>query len=288
MTTYGHDVNHNEDCFDNAVYQGTQPTCAIRCQQIILRDYGIQIPQNELASYAQEKGWFDGDGTRMGDIGNLLETCGVGVHASTGNSIEDLLDELNAGHRVIVGVDSRELWAEPGSEAWQFFNSIDNPDHAIIVAGMRIDPDYPDNNTVILTDPGRGDAFIEYPMEHFRQAWEDAHFFMMATDEAAPYQYNAERSCMEPSNFATDYSVAEFPFHNELSGINEYVGSCACDDVPDDIDIDDDIDDDIHDNDDDDILAITDDDTDDDVFSWETDDVPGCDIIDDDSIDDYA
>ena len=269
MTIYGHDVNHNEDCFDNAVYQGTQPTCAIRCQQIILRDYGIQIPQDELADYAQAQGWFDGDGTRMGDIGNLLETCGVGVHTSTDNGIEGLMEELNAGHRVVVGVDSNELWAEPGSEAWRFFNSIDNPDHAIIVAGMKIDPDNSANNTVILTDPGRGDAFIEYPMEHFNQAWADAHFFMMATDEPAPYQYNVERGCIEPSNFATDYTVAEFPFHNDFSCISDYDDSYACDDNHEEWDM------------------LTDS-SDDDDFAYSTDDIPDYDIDGDYNMDDIV
>ena len=41
----------------------------------------------------------------------------------------------------------------------------------------------------------------------------------MATDEPAPYQYNAETKRMEFSNFATDFTLQEFPFHNEFSDI---------------------------------------------------------------------
>lgn len=42
---------------------------------------------------------------------------------------------------------------------------------------------------------------------------------MMATDEPAPYQYNPETQTMEMSNFATDYTIQEFPFHNDFSNI---------------------------------------------------------------------
>jgi hypothetical protein len=221
MITIGHDSNSTESTFDNRIFQGVSPTCAIRSQQIILRDYGIQIPQDDLAQYSLEQGWLDENGTKQSAVGNLLSMCGIGVHVSDGNSIFDLVNELQAGHRVIVGVDSRELWAEPGSEEWEFFHNIDNPDHALIVAGIKIDGDNPENCSVILTDPGKGDAYIEYPMVHFVEAWKDADCYMMATDMPAPYQYNEETGLMEMSNFATEYTIAEFPFHNQFSDIYE-------------------------------------------------------------------
>ena len=50
-------------------------------------------------------------------------------------------------------------------------------------------------------------------------AWQDSDFYMMATDVPAPYQYNELTREMEFSNFATEYTVAEFPFHNVFSDI---------------------------------------------------------------------
>lgn len=221
MTTIGHDSNSKEGTFDASIFQGADPTCAIRSQQIILRDYGIQIPQDDLAQYSLEQGWYSENGTAKHAIGNLLSMCGVGVHVSDGNSVFDIVNELQAGHRVIVGVDSHELWSEPGSDEWKFFNSINNADHALIVAGLKIDGDNPENCSVILTDPGPGDAYIEYPMRHFIEAWKDADCYIMATDMPAPYQYNEEIGLMEMSNFATDYTIADFPFHNQFSDIYE-------------------------------------------------------------------
>lgn len=203
---------------DENIYQGTTPTCAIRSQQIILRDYGIQIPQEELKNYAEQQGWYDEvGGTSVSSIGNLLTMCGVGVHVTENNTFDNLLRELNAGHRVIVGVDARELWAEPESKEHEFFSSIEHADHALIVAGIRFDTLHPEQSVAILTDPGRGDAYIEYPLEHFRHAWGDSHFYMMATNEPAPYQYNAETQSMEASPFQTSYTISKFPFHNEFS-----------------------------------------------------------------------
>lgn len=60
---------------------------------------------------------------------------------------------------------------------------------------------------------------MEYDFEKFAHSWKDSKYFMMATDEAAPYQYDAENHCMQISNFATDFSVQEFPFHNEFTDI---------------------------------------------------------------------
>ena len=212
MLEFSRGANRNVDTLDLNIFQGTTPSCAVRCQQIIMRDYGIQIPQDELMDYAVEKGWYNPkDGTMTKDIGNLLETCKIGTHASFDNTVYDLVKELESGHRVIVSVDASELWAEPGSDEWKFFQQMKDPNHAVIVAGARIDPIHP--------DPGRGDVFIEYKMEHFVHAWQDSDFYMMATDVPAPYQYNELTEEMEFSNFATEYTVAEFPFHNEFSDI---------------------------------------------------------------------
>lgn len=220
----GHDKSASNVTFDLYTFQGYEPTCAIRSQQIILRDFGIQIPQDELTEYSERKGWYTNTGTKVSAIGNLLDTCGVSVHCSECNDVNDLIAELKLGHRVIVGVDARELYSEPGSKQWEFFHNLESPDHALIVAGIKIDPDSPDNNSVILTDPGKGDTYIEYPLDHFVGAWGDSHFYMMATDEAAPYQYNEETKCMEYSNFATTFEIQDFPFHNDFSSIYEFEG----------------------------------------------------------------
>ena len=218
MLTFGPKVQQTD--FDVNTYQGRDPICAIRCQEMILRDYGIQIPKEELTAYATEQGWYHGTGTKPSDVGNLLETCNVGTHSQHCDSVYDLINELKEGHRVIVGVDAHELWAEPGTEEYEFYRNLTNADHALIVTSVNINPANPENSTVVLTDPGTG-SILEYDFEKFAHSWKDSNYFMMATDEPAPYQYNAETHCMEVSNFATDFTLQEFPFHNEFTNIWE-------------------------------------------------------------------
>lgn len=216
MLTIGPKVTHVE--FDENIFQGGDPICAIRCQEIILRDFGIHIPKEELTTYAKEQGWYSGKGTKPSDIGNLLETCDISIHSQKNASVTDLINELKEGHRVIVNVDSRELKAKAGSKEHEFYSKLERADHALIVTSVNVDPEHPENSTVVLTDPGTG-SIVEYNFEHFAHAWKDSKCFMMATDEPAPYQYNAEDKCMEYSNFATEFSIKEYPFHNDFTDI---------------------------------------------------------------------
>lgn len=193
------------------IYQGYDSTCAIRSQQIILRDYGIDMSQEDLIAFAEQNGWFSEEsGTPMGYVGYILESAGVGVHHQLDSTIYDLINELAQGHRVIVGVDSGELWADRngniGEQLKEFWEDLwqgqEGADHALIVAGVEVNPKDPTDVTVVLTDPGYGDLRIEYSLDDFMDAWEDSHCFMVATNTPAPYQYDETRGVMVPSNFA--------------------------------------------------------------------------------------
>lgn len=206
--------------FRSEIFQGTEPTCAIRSQQIILRDFGVDLPQEYLKELALENGWYvDQGGTPVEAIGNILESQGVGVHQQMNATVYDLINELAQGRRVIIGVDSGELWAfrdndENAQLAEEFEDSINSQgaDHALIVAGIEVNPDDPDDVKVILTDPGTGDLRIEYPLDQFMDAWEDSNCFMVATDQPAPYQYDPENNQMVPSNFAVEEFLADNTF----------------------------------------------------------------------------
>lgn len=192
------------------IYQGYDSTCAIRSQQIILRDYGIDLSQEDLMVFAEQNGWFsEENGTPIGYVGFILQSQGVTVHQKEDSTIYDLINELAQGHRIIVGVDSGELWADRNGNIWEqtkeFFEDLwygqKGADHALIVAGIEVNPKDPSDVTVILTDPGTGDLRIEYTLDQFMDAWEDSNCFMVATDFPAPYQYDETRGVMVPSNF---------------------------------------------------------------------------------------
>lgn len=202
---------------DPNLFQGHEPTCAVRSQEIVMRDFGIQIPQEELKQYAAEHGWYDG-GTPLDCMSNLLNEVHIDTHAVENAGIEDLVHELNAGHRVIVAVDANEIWRDRGVIGNWIADHVVDANHALIVTSLNVDLEDPSKSTVLLTDPGSGEI-IECPYSRYAHSWGDSGCFMIATDEAAPYQYNPDTGMMEYSEFATDFSVAEHPFNNEFDSI---------------------------------------------------------------------
>lgn len=235
---FGEGGNGNSPVFDPMIYQGPEGVCAIRSQQIILRDYGIDIPLEDLKQYAIQNGWYDpsdGGGTPVGYVGALLDACGVGVRQDANCTVYDIVNELAQGHRVIVGVDANELWADREGnikeQISEFFKDITNEEanHALVVAGVDVNPNDPDDVKVILTDPGTGDLRIEYTLNEFMDAWEDSNCFMTTTTTPAPFQYDAEHSCMVPSNFAVNQFVDanSLPLNADVRIPEEYLASAA-------------------------------------------------------------
>lgn len=237
--TFGYESNPNKDTYDPNIDQGLRPSCAIRSQEIVLRDYGIAIPQEELIQYAIQKGWYDPDpekgGTPRQCVGNILDACGIPTQRTEDATIYDIISELRAGHRVIVSVDANELWIkkEPSlvnrlfgefenkvQDAFDALNGVQGANHALIVAGVTVNPKDPSDIRVTLIDSGRGDACIEYKLSDFEEALADSNHYMVSTTIPAPYQYNFETHEMEPSSFYTDYipSMSSLPMgiHNEF------------------------------------------------------------------------
>lgn len=235
---FGEGGNGNSPVFDPMIYQGPEGVCAIRSQQIILRDYGIDIPLEDLKQYAIQNGWYDpsdGGGTPVGYVGALLGACGVGVRQDINCTVYDLVNELAQGHRVIVGVDANELWADRKGDIKEqiseFFKDFTNEEanHALVVAGVDVNPNDPDDVKVILTDPGTGDLRIEYTLNEFMDAWEDSECFMATTTTPAPFQYDAVHSCMIPSNFAVNQFVDanSLPLNADVRIPEGYLASAA-------------------------------------------------------------
>ena len=197
------------------IQQPDDHSCALRSQQIILRDFGIDIPFDDLERFALEHNIYSEDGTYMFDVGKVMEAAGVPVHATTGNTMDDLMRELSQGHRVIVGVDANELWYNEtlGEQFKNFFDDVfgvQGGNHALIVAGFEIDPSDPSNISVVLTDPGSGELRVTYPAKQFSNAWADSNCFMVATDNPAPYQYDPETHMEVPSNFYVEQHMNEW------------------------------------------------------------------------------
>lgn len=236
---FGYESNENKDKFDPYIYQGQQPTCAIRSQEIILRDYGISIPQEELVAFATQNGWYNPDpkngGTPRDAIGNILDACGIPTIRTENATIYDIIAELRAGHRVIVSVDAEELWVKNKpllfnrifgefknkvQDTIDHLNNVQGANHALIVAGVKVNPKDPSDIRVTLIDSGTGDVCVEYKLSDFQEALEDSNSYMVSTTIPAPYQYNYETHEMEPSSFYTEYlpsmSILPMGLNNEF------------------------------------------------------------------------
>ena len=207
--TYG---ESGENIYDPIyIQQPDDHSCALRSQQIVLRDFGIDIPFEDLERYALDAGVYTENGTYTYDIGKVVEMAGVGMHQVQGSTIYDLTNELAQGHRVIVSVDANELWYNDSvkGKLMNWFDDVfgsQGGNHALIVAGVEVNPADPNDVNVVLTDPGAGHLRIEYPLDQFMDAWQDSNCFMAATDMAAPYQYDAATGMEVPSNFYTEHS----------------------------------------------------------------------------------
>ncbi|MCM1142453.1 MAG: hypothetical protein NC453_28110 [Muribaculum sp.] len=172
------------------IQQPDDHSCALRSQQIVLRDFGIDIPFEKLEELALSNGVYSDQGTYTYDIGKVLQIAGVDMHQVQGSTLLDLTNELAQGHRVIVSVDANELWyTDPASKLKNWFNDVignQGGNHALIVAGIEVNPQNHNDVKVVLTDPGAGHLRVEYPLNQFMDAWKDSKCFMAATDYPAP------------------------------------------------------------------------------------------------------
>lgn len=167
----------------NPYQQQYADTCAVKSQQLILNEFGIDVTEDQLASIALENGWFNG-GTAPEHVGKLIAQAGIPVTLRDNANVYDLAEQLANGHKIIVGVDSSELY---NGGIWEWIKELftgPQADHALIVAG--IDNSDPSNPLVILTDPGTGDVCKPYPLDRFMDAWRDSNCLMMSTDIPTP------------------------------------------------------------------------------------------------------
>lgn len=165
-------------------------TCAICSQKYILSSFGIDLLESDLIKNAALNGeyaLFDEQGTNKKYVGNILERNGIGVHKCEG-SMEDLISELAQGHKVIVGIDSNEIFfanndvTRAVEQYKDFF--VEKANHAVVV--VNANTDYVD-----ILDPADG-KFKRVDAETFLDAWHDSKCFLLATDQSPAEYFQAQ------------------------------------------------------------------------------------------------
>jgi hypothetical protein len=171
-------------------HQQKYQDCGIVAQEFVLdeigKDYGIDFHEDELFQEALNNDWCTASGgTPLECLGKLLEVKGIEVERQFGGSLEDINQQLQQGHHVIVAVDADEIWHpnEPDEDdliANQYGMPGQGYNHAVQVIG--IDNTNPDNPIVILNDPGTPNGQgLRVPAEDFLNAWEDSNNYMVST-----------------------------------------------------------------------------------------------------------
>lgn len=156
---------------ENWEYQGDTGRCAIYSQKFVIEQLtGQEIDIEDLVAVAEENGWFDeseGGGTATLNMDKLLNYYNVENQMSFDNDLSDLEKELNEGKKVIVGLDSGQIWY---GEENNIFSPETTADHAVEVIG--IDRSDENNPMVILNDSGTPEGKGEMvPLEIFENAW---------------------------------------------------------------------------------------------------------------------
>ena len=207
--------------FVDDVRQIYSDTCAIKSQELILKEFGYNISEDQLVQEAMQNGWYQPNGgTTPANVGKLLELHGISIAQYENANIFNLVNELAQGHKVIVGVDSGELWNNGFWKKMEDKFIGERADHALIVSG--IDTSDPNNVKVILTDPGNGDYCREYSMEQFVDAWQDSNCFMVTTQNAVPNVFDPF-SQLDFANITHLPTVGYMPydlFYNDLAFLN--------------------------------------------------------------------
>lgn len=172
-------------------------TCAIKCQELILQQFGKDVDEISLAQEAGAAGWYiPGEGTPIEYMGNLLDLHQVPARFFENANHYTLIHELAQGHQVMVAVDSGELsTSSPITEILEDLLGISRADHAVII--QSLDCTQPENPIVHIIDPALGTERI-LPLSQFEEAWRDSSCAMVST-LAAPSEWTMDvENILEP------------------------------------------------------------------------------------------
>ena len=151
-------------------------SCAIKCQELILRDYGICVTEDELIKIASKYGWFTkGVGVYMRHNGKLLAGFGIKYFHSQDNTLEAISRELSLSHRIMVNVNREKLILGNSQDLHE------EACHAVLITGI-------DNECVTIIDPKDGIRDKRISIDKFLTAWRDSDYYMLTTcDTASPH-----------------------------------------------------------------------------------------------------
>lgn len=164
-------IGHPEVSIGLWEYQGDTGRCALYTQLFVINELtGQNIDIEDFAKIATENGWFnESTGTMPLNSNMMLDYFGIDNEMYFNKSMDDIIDCLNNGGKVIASVDAWQIWDR---ESTDIFTPDGVSNHSVEVIG--IDNSDPNNPMVILNDSGTLDGRGELvPLEVFENAWNE-------------------------------------------------------------------------------------------------------------------
>lgn len=148
--------------------------CCLECEKYILRKLHIEFNEEELLQNAVKNGWQKEDGTALHNVGRHLESKGLVVTRQYNASISDIANALNEDECIIVAVDGGELLGNRAEEKIEDLLIGQIPDHTVVVLSLD-----EKSNTITLFDPNSSNAADTFPIEQFKDAWNDSKNYLV-------------------------------------------------------------------------------------------------------------
>lgn len=151
--------------------------CCLECEKYILRRLNVKFDEEQLLQNAIQNGWQKEKGTALHNVGRHLENKGLLVTRQYKASIEDIATALTENECVIVAVDGGELLGNRADEIIEDLVIGQIPDHTVVVLSLNTI-----NDTITIYDPNSSSAEDTYPIEQFKDAWNDSkNYFVTIT-----------------------------------------------------------------------------------------------------------
>ena len=148
--------------------------CCLECEKYILRRLDIEFNEDQLLQNAIQNGWQKEKGTALHNVGRHLENKGLLVTRQYNASMEDIATALKENECVIVAVDGGELLGNRADEIIEDLVIGQIPDHTVVVLSLD-----ERSNTITLFDPNSSNADDTYPIEQFKDAWNDSKNYLV-------------------------------------------------------------------------------------------------------------
>ncbi len=148
--------------------------CSLECEKYILRKLKMEFDEQQLLQNAIQNGWQKKAGTALHNIGRLLESKGLVVTRQYNASIDDIANALNDHEWVIVAVDGGELLGNRTEEIKEDVLIGQVPDHTVVVSSLDTK-----NKKITLYDPNSPNSEVTYPIEQFKDAWNDSKNYLV-------------------------------------------------------------------------------------------------------------